>query len=135
MDEIARQVGWLVIIVGAVYLVGKFVIAQGEAKEVQRNKILHKSGIVCRLAYRKVYRSTTDPAIHEEIKRHYQPWFFLDLDLDDTQYHQNMMNGASRIEYQEAIREIEERGDFCKLVDGKLMYRPAQGWHATDALL
>lgn len=133
MDEIARQIGWLVIVVGAVYVVGKFVIALGEEKEKQRNKILHKGDIFCRLAYRKIYRSTTDPAIHEEIKRHYPSWFFLDLELDDTQYHQNMMNGAASTEYQDAVKDTEERGDHCKLIDGKLVYRPAQGWEATDA--
>ncbi len=133
MDEIARQIGWLVIIFGGIYVVGKFVIAHGEEKESQRNKILHTNDIVRRLAYRKVYHSTTDPAIHEEIKRHYPSWFFLDLDLDDAQYHQSMMSGAASNQYQEAVRDAAERGDFCKLIDGKLVYRPGQGWRATDA--
>ena len=132
MDEIARQIGWLVIIVGAVYLVGKFVIAQGEEKEKQRNQSLHKSDIVRRLAYRKVYRSTTEQSIHEEIKRHYPSWFSLDLELDDAQYHQSMMNGTASTEYLDAVKDEEELGDYCKLIDGKLVYRPAQGWKTTD---
>ena len=133
MDEIARQIGWLVIIVGAVYVVGKLVIAHSREQDTQRNKTIHQAGFVRRLAYRKVYRSTTDTALHAEIKNHYPSWFDLYLDLDDAQYRQQTMNEPASADFQKALKEVAERGDFCKLIDGKLVYRPAQGWQATDA--
>lgn len=133
MDELARQIGWTVMIIGVIYVIGKFIITHGEEKDRQRNSILHTEDLVRSLAYRKIYRSTTDSIIHDEIKRLYPFWALLELELDDSQYRQKMSSGAMSSEFYLAMKDREERGDFCKLIDGKFVYRPTQGWGAADA--
>jgi hypothetical protein len=123
MDEFAKSIGWWVIVIAIIYVVGKVVISMGDESERKRNDILHIGDIELRLAYRMIYRSTTDPAIHELVKDRYTDWFFLDLDLNDEEYRKKMLGGASSQNYQQAVKNTEKRGYAVRLLDGKLASR------------
>ena len=133
MDEIARQLGWWVILIGAIYAVGKLLSALGDANDREKNRLLHMYDIVRRLSYRKAFHATTDPLIQAEIKQHYPGWFLLYLELNDEHYRKKLTDEGSSNEFHAALQYIQEKGEQCRLVDGKLLYRPTDGWPPTDA--
>ena len=121
MDEIARSVGWWVVVIGAIYVVGKFIVSSGDAKQKDKEMILSIADFERRLAYRKIWRSTNDPRIHNEVKFQYGPWALLDVELDDDEYdRKNAFSDA----YQRAARNVKEGGYVCSLQDGKIVQRP-----------
>ena len=133
MDEIARQIGWWVIVIGVVYVLGKLVLSVAEVRDAKSNSILHASDIVLRLAYRKILRSTTDEAIHAEVNRHYPTRFILYVDLDDEQYQRRVVADGAGPELTSALAHVAKHGDHCRVVDGRLTYRPSDGWVTLDA--
>lgn len=122
MDELARSIGWWVIIGGLIYVVGKFVISQGEAKQKDKEMILSVADHKRRLAYRRIWQSTNDPHIHGEVKFQYGPWALLELELTDEEYDRKMSASEA---YRQALRRIKEEGYVCSLQDGKIVHRPA----------
>ena len=112
--------------IAVVYVIGKMVISSNEHSDKERNSILHKSDIELRLAYRKIYRSTTDINIQNLVKKQYGAWFLLFLELDDAQYTKKMETGDAWKEFGQAVQNVKERGDALRLVDGKILSRSSQ---------
>jgi hypothetical protein len=132
MDEFARQIGWIVIVIGVLYAIGRFRAFLDRDRKEAAERMSETSSIVRRLGYRKMYRSTTDPAIHRQIKEQY-PWALLDLDLNDEQFTQKMISSRERAAFYRAEKEIEEQGHFCQVIDGKIRFRSEQTGGHNDA--
>jgi len=126
MDELARNIGWWVIIGGAFYVVGKFILSHGEAKQQERDLVLSVRDHERRLAYRRIWQSTDDPKVQGEVKFQYGPWALLDLELNDHEYNEKHTFSEA---YQRAVSNVKAEGYCCSLRDGKIV----QVWGTGDA--
>lgn len=109
-DEIARQIGWVVIGGAIFYVVGKAIISHGDAEGRKKELILSTWDHQRRLALRKIWRSYKDARTIEKVKMQYGPWALLDIELDDKDYDTKMRLSEDCQAYQAALKKIEEEG-------------------------
>src|SRR5699024_9776428 len=122
LNILAKIIGWTILIVGLLYLAVKFLEILNADKERQREFILNMHTIQCRLAYRKICRSTTDERIIEQAKHAYGAWVDLKLDVDDEEYDAELKEIYSHEVYTAALKKIEERGHVCVLKNGEITH-------------
>ena len=57
MDEVARSVGWWVLVIGAIFVIGRFIVRLGDDRQKGKEMILSIADHERRLAYRRIWRS------------------------------------------------------------------------------
>lgn len=121
LDEFARQIGWLVIIGLAFYVIGKIIIAHGDEQNRKKELIIATWDHQRRLAFRKIWRSSMDNRVIGQVKMQYGPWALLDVDLNDIDYDTKMRLGEEKEAYVAALRDIEEKGMPYILENGEIV--------------
>ncbi|MBK7547808.1 MAG: hypothetical protein IPI20_08220 [Rhodoferax sp.] len=130
MDEFARQVGYLAIFVAAVYAIGKSLGSRSDTINRERAHIAITFDIAKGISCRKIYQSTSDPRILGEVKRHFSDPLYLYLELDDDAYQKQLIKDGRERELEAAMKRISSEGETCRLIDGKLIFRPIKGWES-----
>lgn len=124
MDEFAKSIGYSVIVIAIIYVVGKVLFALDEQKQIERDLVLSTWDHERRLAFRKIWQSTNDPRVHEDVKYQYPPWALLELDLSEAEYDRKMATSESSTAYLQACRNVRDKGCAYYLSDGKIVTRP-----------
>jgi len=111
VDELASSIGWIVIVVGLVwlfnYVMEHIENERREALEFEASINQHARAI----AARAIYFSTADENIRDEVKWLYGSWALLYLDLDDAAYKDKILvGGRGSLAYFHALSKIEEKG-------------------------
>jgi hypothetical protein len=109
-DEIARQIGWIVIGGAIFYVVGKLILSHGETVGRKKELVSSTWDHQRRLAFRKIWRSSPDARIIAKVKMQYGPWVLLDIELDDEAYDTKMRMSESNQAYRDAVKMIENEG-------------------------
>lgn len=109
-DEIARQIGWIVIGAGIFYVVGKAIISHGDAEDRKKELILATWDHQRRLAFRNIWRTSKSDRAIEKVKMQYSPWALLEIELDDKEYDSKRRLSSDSQAYCAALKKIEEEG-------------------------
>ena len=120
-DEIARQVGWLVIGGLVFYAIGKLLISHGETQNRKKELVLATWDHQRRLAFRKIWRSSMDSTVIGKVKMQYGPWALLDIELNDDEYDTKMRLSEDKEAYLAAVKQIEEEGTPYVLEGGEIV--------------
>jgi len=121
LDEIARQIGWAVIGCVIFYAIGKIVISHGETLARKKEMILATVDHQRRLAYRKIWRSTKDTNVINQVKMQYSQWAYLYVDLNDEEYDSKMRGEWDSQAYLAALENVEKEGLPYILENGKII--------------
>jgi hypothetical protein len=120
-DEIARQIGWVVIGFAIFYMAGKFIISHSDANNRKNELQLSIWDHQRRLAFRNIWRSSNDSRVIQKVKMAYGPWALLDIELSDKEYDLKMQQSEDCHAYYAAVKQIQESGFPYILENGEII--------------
>jgi len=120
MSEIATIIGWIVIIVFAIFVVNYFVSAIKQQEQIKAGELRCIRDSAYRIAARRIYFSTEDAAIREQVKAYANSslygWAMLDLDLSDERF----LSSNAKLGSYEASALIIKQGYPLEFEEGKI---------------
>lgn len=120
MNELVTLVGWVTIIVGAIYILGSLAEASNKQKIERAEEIVSQKFLAYRIAARRIYFQSNDPFIQEKVKKYANDylggWALLYLDLPEQEFRSK---NASAGLY-EAEEQIRAKGYPLELVNNEL---------------
>lgn len=132
MDELARQLGYLVFFAAAIYLINKLLTEYSDSRAKERAHVLITADLIKGISCRKIYQSTSDARILGETNRHFSDPLYLKLELDDSAYKEQLIKEGLEREYEAAMLHISSKGETCRLIEGQLVFRPVNGWQSSS---